>query len=62
MYLQIIDNLIYLSFGSQAAELIIHYCYDRIEMDGSIPYVDVNGNELEISDPEQLWRVVKKLL
>jgi hypothetical protein len=62
MYLQIIDNLIYLSFGSQAAELIIHYCYDRIEMDGSIPYVDANGNELEISDPEQLWRVVKKLL
>jgi hypothetical protein len=62
MYLQIIDNLIYLSFGSQAAELIIHYCYDRIEMDGSIPYVDANGNELEISDPEQLWGVVKKLL
>jgi hypothetical protein len=31
-------------------------------MDGSIPYVDANGNELEISDPEQLWRVVKKLL
>jgi hypothetical protein len=24
MYLQIIDNLIYLSFGTQAAELIIH--------------------------------------
>ena len=62
MYLQIIDNLIYLSFGSQAAELIIHYCYDRVEMDGSIPYVDANGNECEISDPEQLWQVVKKLL
>jgi len=62
MYLQIIDNLIYLSFGSQAAELIIHYCYDRLEMDGSIPYVDADGNEREISDPEQLWQVVKKLL
>jgi len=62
MYLQIIDNLIYLSFGSKAAELIIHYCYDRLEMDGSIPYVDEDGNETEISDPEQLWRVVKKLL
>ena len=62
MYLQIIDNLIYLSFGTQAADLIIHYCYDRIEMDGSIPYVDADGNEREISDPEQLWQVVKKML
>jgi hypothetical protein len=62
MYLQIIDNLIYLSFGTQAADLIIHYCYDRIEMDGSIPYVDADGVKREISDPEQLWQVVKKLL
>jgi hypothetical protein len=62
MYLQIIDNLIYLSFGTQAAELIIHYCYDRLEMDGSIPYVGEDGIEREISDPEQLWSVVKKLL
>lgn len=62
MYLQIIDNLIYLSFGTQAADLIIHYCYDRLEMEGSIPYTDADGNESEISDPEQLWKVVKKLL
>ncbi len=62
MYLQIIDNLIYLSFGTQAAELIIHYCYDRIEMDGSIPYIDEHGVEREISNPEQLWQIVKKLL
>jgi hypothetical protein len=62
MYLQIIDNLIYLSFGTQAAELIIHYCYDRLEMDGSIPYVGEDGIEREISDPEQLWSVVKKML
>jgi hypothetical protein len=62
MYLQIIDNLIYLTFGTQAADLIIHYCYDRIEMDGSIPYVDADGVEREISDPEQLWQVVKKML
>jgi hypothetical protein len=62
MYLQIIDNLIYLSFGTQAAELIIHYCYDRLEMEGSIPYTDGNGVEMEISDPEQLWKVVKQLL
>ena len=62
MYLQIIDNLIYLSFGTKAADLIIHYCYDRLEMDGSIPYVDETGNEIEISDPEQLWQVVKKIL
>jgi hypothetical protein len=62
MYLQIIDNLIYLSFGTKAADLIIHYCYDRIEMDGSIPYVDEKGIEHEISDPNQLWQVIKKLL
>lgn len=62
MYLQIIDNLIYLSFGNQAADLIVHYCYDRLEMEGSIPYVDTDGNEYEISDPEQLWKIIKKLL
>jgi hypothetical protein len=62
MYLQIIDNLIYLSFGTKAADLIIHYCYDRIEMDGSIPYINEKGIEIEISDPEQLWQIVKKLL
>lgn len=62
MYLQIIDNLIYLSFGTQAAELIIHYCYDRLEMDGSIPYTDIKGVEREISNPEQLWVAVKQLL
>jgi hypothetical protein len=62
MYLQIIDNLIYLSFGTKAADLIIHYCYDRIEMDGSIPYINEKGVEIEISDPEQLWQIVKKLL
>jgi hypothetical protein len=62
VFFSIIDNLIFLSFGSKAGMLISSYCYDRIENDGSIIYTDEQGQEIEISDPETLWSEVKKLL
>jgi len=61
-FLQIIDNLIYLSFGSAAGEIIISYCYDRIENGGFILFTNEKGEEIEISNPEQLWFEVRKLL
>jgi len=60
VFFSIIDNLIFLSFGSKAGMLISSYCYDRIENDGSIIYTDEQGQEIEISDPETLWSEVKK--
>jgi hypothetical protein len=62
VFFQIIDNLIFLSFGSKAGVLISSYCYDRLENGGSIVYTNEQGHEIEISDPEILWNEVKKLL
>ena len=62
VFFQIIDNLIFLSFGTKAGMLISSYCYDRLENDGCITYTNEQGQEIEISDPEILWNEVKKLL
>ena len=62
VFFQIIDNLIFLSFGSKAGMLISSYCYDRLENNGSITYTNEQGQEIEISDPEVLWNEVRKLL
>jgi hypothetical protein len=62
VFFSIIDNLIFLSFGSKAGMLISSYCYDRIENDGSIIYTNEQEQEIEISDPETLWNEVRKLL
>lgn len=62
VFFQIIDNLIFLSFGSKAGILISSYCYDRLENDGCITYTNEQGQEIEISDPEMLWNEVRKLL
>lgn len=62
VFFQIIDNLIFLSFGSKAGMLISSYCYDRLENDGFITYTNEQGQEIEISDPEMLWNEVRKLL
>lgn len=62
VFFQIIDNLIFLAFGTKAGMLISSYCYDRLENDGFIVYTNEQGQEVEISDPEQLWSEVRKLM
>lgn len=61
-FLQIIDNLIFLAFGTKAGTLISSYCYDRLDNDGYIIFTNEQGQEVEISNPEILWNEVKKLL
>jgi hypothetical protein len=62
VFFSIIDNLIFLSFGTKAGMLISSYCYDRLDNDGCIVYTNDKGQEIEISDPEKLWNEVKKLI
>ena len=62
VFFSIIDNLIFLSFGTKAGMLISSYCYDRLDNDGCIVYTNDKGQEIEISDPEKLWDEVKKLI
>lgn len=62
VFFQIIDNLIFLAFGTKAGMLISAYCYDRLDNDGFIVYTNEQGQEVEISDPEQLWSEVRKLM
>ena len=62
VFFSIIDNLIFLSFGTKAGMLISSYCYDRLDNDGCIVYTNDKGQDIEISDPEKLWNEVKKLI
>lgn len=62
VFFSIIDNLIFLAFGTKAGMLISSYCYDRLDNDGYIVYTNDKGQEVEISDPEKLWNEVKKLI
>ena len=39
VFFQIIDNLIFLSFGSKAGMLISSYCYDRLDNNGYIAQI-----------------------
>jgi len=62
LYFQIIDNLIFLAFGTSAGELISVYCYDRPPIDGFIVVEDEKGNEIKIDNVESLWNEVRKLM
>ena len=62
LFFQIIDNLIFLSFGTLAGELVSVYCYDRPPVDGFITYTDEKGIEIKIDNVESLWNEVKKLI
>lgn len=58
-YNQVIDNLIYYTFNKEAADLIMFYCYDRIDINGNVtPIIDYNGQELFFDTPEQLWSYI----
>ena len=62
VFFQIVDNLLFLAFGTKAGMLISSYCYDRLDNNGYIVYTNEQGQEVEISDPEILWNEVKKLM
>lgn len=61
-FYNVIDSLILMLFGSEAANLISAYCYDRDPMENYIIYEDDKGNEIEIKNIDDLWNEIKKIL
>lgn len=61
-FLMVIDALIYMNFGKEAAELISYYLWDRVNPDGTInPVLDEENNEIIMNDPHELWELICKL-
>lgn len=59
-FYEIIDNLILMHFGKEAAELIFFYVYERINPDGSVnTLADVEGNVVPMNGPSDLWELIE---
>ena len=58
-FYEIIDNLVVMHFGKQAAEVIFFYVYERMNPDGSINELrDANDNPIILSTPTDLWDLI----
>jgi hypothetical protein len=58
-FYEVIDNLIMMQFGKQAAEVIFFYVYERMNPDGSINELrDVNDNPIVLNNPTDLWELI----
>ena len=54
-FLNVIDSLLYMNFGKDAAELISYYLWDRMNPDGSInPIFDEDDKEILLQDAHEL--------
>jgi len=58
-FYEVIDNLMVMQFGKQAAEVIFFYVYERLNPDGSINELrDANDNPVVLNTPTELWDLV----
>ena len=58
-FYEIIDNLVVMHFGKQAAEVIFFYVYERMNPDGSINELrDANDMPIVLSSPSDLWDLI----
>lgn len=60
-FYEVIDNLIYMLYGKEAAEVIFFYLYERINPDGTsngYEVKDKDGNVLPLENPSDLWNVI----
>ena len=58
-FYEIIDNLVVMHFGKQAAEVIFFYVYERMNPDGSINELrDTNDNPIVLNSPSDLWDLI----
>lgn len=61
-FYEIIDNLILLHFGKQAASVIFFYVYERLNLNGSINELrDKDDNPVILNNPSDLWEVVNNI-
>lgn len=58
-FYEVIDNLMLMQFGKQAAEVIFFYVYERMNPDGSINELrDANDTPIVLNSPTELWDLV----
>jgi hypothetical protein len=58
-FYEVIDNLMLMQFGKQAAEVIFFYVYERMNPDGSINELrDTNDNPIVLNSPSDLWDLI----
>ena len=58
-FYEVIDNLMVMQFGKQAAEVIFFYVYERMNPDGSVNELrDINDNPVILNNPTDLWELV----
>jgi hypothetical protein len=58
-FYEVIDNLMLMQFGKQAAEVIFFYVYERMNPDGSINELrDLNDIPIILNSPTDLWDLI----
>jgi hypothetical protein len=58
-FYEVIDNLMLMQFGKQAAEVIFFYIYERMNPDGSINELrDTNDTPIVLNSPSDLWDLI----
>jgi hypothetical protein len=65
-YYKVIENLIFMKYSEDVANLILWYVYDRFDADGKILGIDVTfpGKESKrfiLKSPTDLWNLVEKI-
>ena len=65
-YYRIIENLIFIQYSEEVANLILWYVYDRFDADGKILGLDITfpGKEPKrfiLKTPTDLWNLVEKI-
>jgi len=65
-YYRIIENLIFMQYSEEVANLILWYVYDRFDADGKILGLDITfpGKEPKrfiLKTPTDLWNLVEKI-
>jgi len=58
-FYEVLDNLMVMQFGKQAAEVIFFYVYERMNPDGSVNELrDANDMPIILNSPSDLWELV----
>ena len=61
-FLSAIDILLHMRFGPKCADIIAFYLYDRLNQDGTVNPLIVNGqHEVMLNNPYDLWDFLKKI-
>ncbi len=61
-FLSAIDILLHMRFGPKCADIIAFYLYDRLNQDGTVNPLIVNGqHEVVLNNPYDLWDFLKKV-